>query len=135
MPLLILVGGVGLSLSSILDPPESRPAKELSPAEVAAKLLPNLKDLKVDVNHDIDVVEVRIERHGAIRMVGTVKNKSNHQIAAADVTCDLTDDGGTQLGSVTAHIEDIAPSATKNFDVPLIQGNAYFVLIREIETR
>jgi len=135
VPVLILVGGVALTLSTIMSPPANKPSRDPSPAEVAASLLPNLKDLKLDVNHDIDVEEVRIEKGSSIRMVGTVKNRSDHQIAEADITCDLTDSAGTQLGSVVAHVENIPPSATRNFDLPLIQGSANFVLIREITTR
>jgi hypothetical protein len=112
-----------------------KPQNELSPAEVAAKLLPNLKDIKIELNHDIDVVEVRIERTGGIHMVGTVKNKTAKPIAAADLGCDLTDAGGTQLGAVSAHIENIPASGVKTFELPLKQPDASFVLVREITTR
>jgi hypothetical protein len=134
IPLVILVGGVALSLSNVLDPPEVKPQKEPTPAEVAAKLLPNLKDIKIELNHDIDVVEVRIERTGGVHMVGTVKNKTNKTIASADLGCDLTDAGGTQLGAVTAHVENIPANGVKSFELPLKQADASFVLIREIVT-
>jgi hypothetical protein len=135
VPLVILVGGIALSLSNVLDPPEVKPQKELSPAEVAAKLLPNLKDIKIELNHDIDVVEAKIERSGGVRMVGTVKNKTSKPIAAADLGCDLTDAGGTQLGAVSVHIENIPASGVKSFELPLKQPDASFVLVREITTR
>jgi hypothetical protein len=135
VPLVILVGGVALSLSNVLDPPEVKPQKELSPAEVAAKLLPNLKDIKIELNHDIDVAEAKIERSGGVHIVGAVKNKTNKPIASADLGCDLTDAGGTQLGAVTVHIENIPASGVKSFELPLKQPNASFVLIREIITR
>src|SRR3954453_22020394 len=44
VPCLVLAIAVGVALSSLLDPPDVKPAKELSAKEVAAKLLPNLDD-------------------------------------------------------------------------------------------
>jgi hypothetical protein len=134
VPLVILVGGVALSLSNVLDPPDVKPQKELSGAEVAAKLLPNLKDIKIELNHDIDVAEVTVDRNGGVHIVGSVKNKTAKPIASADLGCDLTDAGGTQLGAVTVHIENIPANGVKSFELPLKQQNASFVLVREIVT-
>jgi hypothetical protein len=135
VPLLILIGGVALTLSKYLDPPESRPVREPNAEEVAAKLLPNLKEIKIEQAHDIEVVEVRIEKGGGIRMAGTVRNKTNHVVNAADITCDLTDAAGTQVGAVTAHVEAIPAASTKDFTMPVKQNDAAFVLVREILTR
>lgn len=136
VPVIILMGGVGLSLSSYLNPPESKPVKEPTAAEVAARILPNLKDIKLDSNKDIEVVEVRIERSGGgVRMVGSVKNRTTHAISSAEITCDLTDAAGTQLGAVSAHVDNIPASGTKTFELPVKQTDANFVLIREIVTK
>src|SRR5882757_3657063 len=74
VPLVILIGGVGLTLSNVLDPPAAKPIAEMSSAEVAAKTLPNLKNLKIESNHNVDVLEVRVTHDGGTKMVGVVKN-------------------------------------------------------------
>ena len=48
IPCLVLLGGVAITLSSYLDPPAPPPAKELTAAEITAKLLPNMdRDFKL----------------------------------------------------------------------------------------
>jgi hypothetical protein len=133
--LLIVVAVVGLSLSTLLDPPKAQQVKELTPSEVAAKLLPNLKDLKLEAGSDIEVVELRVERSAGVRLAGTLRNKTTRTIASADISCDLTDADGTQLGAVSIHVENIPPSGVRNFDQPLRQASAAFVLVREILAR
>ena len=136
VPLLILLGGVALTLSSLVNPPETKPVADLTAAEVAAKVLPNLKDLKVESNRSLEVMEVRVVRSGNVtKMVGLVKNLTTHEIATAEIGCDLTDSGGTQLGSVSVLVEKIPASGTKQFELDLKQTETAFVLIREISTR
>lgn len=134
VPLLILAGGIILTLTIMGSRSEIKQARELSPAEVAAKLLPNLDQIKIDSNHDVDVVEVRLQKGADTRMVGAVKNKTGHAIASADVVCELTDAAGTQLGTLTGHVEDIPPGGTKDFSVPVSRPDAVFVLIRAISS-
>jgi len=43
VPVVILIGGVGFTLSSIMQPPEGKPVRYLSPAEISAKILPILR--------------------------------------------------------------------------------------------
>lgn len=135
VPLLLLIGGVGLMLSHYLDPPEAKPQAELTAAEVAAKILPNIKDLRIDQNRTLEVVEVHIERTGGVRMVGTVKNLTSREVDSAEISCDLTDNSGTQLGSVSAAVDKVPASGTKRFELTLKQPAAAFVLVREIVTK
>jgi hypothetical protein len=135
VPLLIVGGGIALTLSHYLGPPAPKPIAELSPAEVAARVLPNIKDIKVESNHSLDVVEASIQRSGGVRIVGKVKNTTDHEIAHAEISCDLTDAQGTALGSISVPIENIPPAAIKSFDLPVKQSSAQFALIREVITR
>jgi hypothetical protein len=134
IPMLILLVGIGLTLSK-LNPPKRQPAKEPTPAEVAAKLLPNLGNLKIEASRSIDVSEIRVERTGGVHVVGSLHNNTPQEIAAADITCDLTDSNGTQLGSITLHVDRIPASANKTFDIPVRQPAANFVMVREIFAR
>jgi hypothetical protein len=134
VPLVILSGGVALTLSNILTP-EATPVAEMTAAEVAAKVLPNLKDLKIERNHTLDVMEVQIVQRGGTKMIGVVKNLTNHEIPTAEISLDLTDAGGTQLGAITVTIENIPASGTKSFETPLKQTESAFALVREISTK
>src|SRR5215831_1993843 len=61
IPMLLLSGGVALTLSRYFGPPKVRPAAQPTAAEYTRKL-PNFKDLKIERNL-LDVVELRVE-HG-----------------------------------------------------------------------
>lgn len=135
VPLVILVGGAVLVFLTIGNRHDAKEAKDLSPAESAAKLLPNLNDIKIESSSSVDVVEVRVDKSAGVRVVGTVRNKSNHPIASADVTCQVTDANSTQLTSIVFHVENIAPGATKDFSVPLTQQDAAYVLVSDISSR
>ena len=45
------------------------------------------------------------------------------------------DAGGTQLGGVNIHVDSIPPSGVRNFEMPIQQTDAAFVLVREIQAR
>ena len=136
IPCLILVAGVGIALSNLLDPPEVKPTQELSAKEVAAKLLPNMdKEIKVATNPDIQVVEVSVQHTSGSRLVGTVRNTSTHEVASVELILDLTDTTGSQVGGVSGIIEKVPPKATKDFSFPIKQHDAAFALVREISSR
>ena len=45
VPLLVVLAGVGFVMSPLIDPPQAKQPKELTNAEIAAKVLPNIKDI------------------------------------------------------------------------------------------
>jgi hypothetical protein len=133
IPMLVLLGAIALSLSNILDPPETKPAVELTAKEVSSKILPNLdSNLKIDSNTDLEVVEVRVEHTGGSRIFGSVRNNTNHEIASAHIVIDLTDINGSQVGGVEVVVEAIPASKTKAFSQPIAQKGAAFALVRDI---
>ena len=130
IPCLVLLGGVAITLSSYLDPPAPPPVKELTAAEITAKLLPNMdRDFKLSPPSVVQVLEARVD---GTRVVGKVKNTSAKAIAAAELVIDLTDAGGSQVGAVAAVVENIPPSGTKDFEIAIKQRNAATALVREI---
>jgi hypothetical protein len=134
-PCLILAAGIGLALSSLIDPPKAKEITEPTPKEVAEKILPNLSpDLKVEQNKDVEVVEVRIDHTGDLRLVGVVRNTTNHDIAAVRMVVQLTDVESSQVGFTEARVENIPASKTKAFTTPIVQKTAMFALVREIFT-
>lgn len=136
VPCLVVLGGVAYVLSSLMSPREVKPTKELSASEVAAKMLPDLsKDLKMGTNHDVEVVEVKVEKLGGTKLVGTVRNTTDHEIAFAEIIVDLTNLNGSQLGAVTGTVEKIPAKGTKTFETPIAQSDAAVGLVREVNFR
>jgi hypothetical protein len=136
VPCLVLAIAVSIALNTFLDPPEVKPAKELSSKEVAAKMLPNMeKDITLTSNSEVQVVEVSINHAGGSRLLGVVKNTTAHEISGVDLTIDLTDATGSQVGAVTVAVEKVPASSTKTFQYPIKQHEAAFALVREIATR
>jgi hypothetical protein len=135
IPCVVVIGLVALTLSrDYFDQPKAAPPKELSQEELARKTLPNIAtDLTIDSNKDVEVTEVHVDQSG-MRVTGTIRNKTAHGIAVADVIFNLTDKAGSQVGAVSSHIENLAPKSTKDFQFPIKQQNAAFVLVRELNT-
>ena len=133
VPMVILFGVIGVSLSNILEPPEAKQAAEPTAKEVSAKLLPNLdNNIRIENNSDVEVVEIKIEHTGGSKLLGSVRNTTNHEIAAARMVVDLTDTNGSQVGGVEVRIESIPASKTKSFAQPIAQHGAAFALVREV---
>ena len=133
IPCLVLLTGIGITLSSLIDPPLAKPAKEPTAAEITAKLLPNMdKDFKLAPASDVQVLEVKVE---GTRLVGKVKNTSTREIASAELVLDLSDAGESQVGAVSAVVEKIPPSGTKDFAISIKQRNAATAVVREVTLR
>jgi hypothetical protein len=134
VPCLLIIGVVALALSKdYFAPPDGPAPKEMTPAEVSSKLLPNIaKDIQIDTNRDVEVVEVHVEHTAELTLTGSVRNNSARNLAAVDVVFNLTDKTGSQLGAVNTHIENLAPKSVKAFQIPISQPNAAFALVREV---
>ena len=135
VPCMIVLSLTGLAVGNyfVKKNPPAKP--ELSPAELAAKMLPNLDDVRIDTNRDVDIMEVHIDRTSGTALTGTVKNNTAHQIETADIVFDLTDSAGSQLGGVKQRLENLAPQTRTNFRLPIEQNTARFALVREVKTR
>ena len=133
IPCLVLFGGIAITLSSLLDPPEAKPVKELTSAEITAKLLPNMdRDFKLAPSSDVQVLEITVD---GTRVAGRVKNTSTREIAIAELVIDLTDSGGSAVGAVNAVVEKLPPSGTRDFEISIKQHNAASALVREVTLR
>ena len=132
IPCLALLAGIGVKLSS-LDPPLAKPAKELTAAEITAKLLPNMdKDFKLAPASDVQVLEARVD---GTRLVGKVKNTSTKEIAGAELVIDLADAEGSQVGAVSTVVGKIPPLGTRNFEISIKQRRAATATVREVTVR
>ena len=133
IPCLVLLAGIGITLSNLLDPPAPPPAKELTAAEISAKLLPNMdKDFKLAPSSDVQVLEARVD---GTRLIGKVKNTSTREIAGAELVIDLFDAEVSQVGAVSTVVGKIPPSGTKDFAISIKQRNAATAMVREVTLR
>jgi len=136
VPCLIVVGVTALGLSHFFQAKGPGPAAEISGAELAKKLLPNMDtSIKIEVNKDVQVLDAHVEREGGMKVVGTVKNNTDRLIHTAEIVLNLTDTMGSQLGAVSARVDNLAPNATVNFQTPIEQTEAAFALVRDIQTQ
>ena len=135
-PCLILAGVTALGLSHFYHANGPGPAPEPPAAVVAAKLLPDLdKTLRIDAIEDVQVLEVHVEREGGMKVAGTVKNNTGRLIHTAEVFLNLTDEAGSHLGAVRAQVDNLAPHASVQFQLPIEQKDAVFALVREVTTQ
>jgi len=135
VPMAVVVGGVVVAIG-FFAPKTITPAKELTPAERADKLLPDFnKDFQVEVNKDLQVLEVHFEHTGSSLLVGNLQNKTGHAIQEAVVVFDLTDAAGSQLGGVTVTETNFAPGAVRQFKQPIVQSTAKYALVRYVHTQ
>jgi hypothetical protein len=133
IPCLVLAVGVGVTLSNLIDPPDPKPTKKPTSAEIAAKLLPNLdKDLKLKPPSDVQVLEISVV---GSRLIGVLKNTSEREIAAAEVIVDLTNAAGSQVGAVSVIVERVPALGRKSFQIPITQRDAAFGLVRDARSR
>ena len=136
VPVLILAGITALGLSHFFQARLPGPAPEPSAAVLAAKLLPNVdKTLKIEVNQDVQVLEAHVELEGGAKLTGTARNNTDHLIHTAKIVFNLTDTTGSFLGAVNAHVDNLAPNATMEFQIPIEQKDAAFALVREVQTQ
>ena len=113
-----------------------KPAEELSPAEIAAKMLPELnKPIHVDTNTDIEVLEVSVDHDAGDRLLGKLRNTTSHAIQDGEVDFVLTGNGGTQVGSVSVKVNRLAAGETVPFTEPIPEKGASAAQVREVHTQ
>jgi len=132
---LVVVGALLLYALNEHKNPRQAPAAQLTPEQIAQKMLPNLNgDLKVDSNRNLEVMDVHVQQGKPLRLTGEVRNKTSHAIQNAQIVFDLTDKLGSRLGAVSTTVARIEANASARFDFPIPQPNAAFALVREVDT-
>jgi hypothetical protein len=127
----VLVGAVVLVWVFTRPAPLSAPVAEMSRAEMAAKLAPELKNVQIPPNRMLEVSEARVTHEGGLKLVGTARNVSGRLLNSAEIIFDLTDIFGSLVGSVSARFENLGAGGTATFSVPLTQETAMKALVRE----
>ena len=134
IPGLVAGGFIFMALSPQYFQPKDATPAELTPAQVATRMLPDLTKVQIDTNRDVEVVNARVEP-GAGRLTGTVRNNTARKIGTLDMVFELADVDGSKMGAVKTQLKDIAAGTTTNFEFPIEQRTAVMVLVREVHPR
>ena len=104
-PCLLAMGVAALALSGkYFDPPDRPAPKEMTAEEISRKILPNIgRNVRIDTNRDVEVVEAHLEHAAELKLTGSVRNNSARNFAAVDVVFNLTDTAGSQSRNVGHH--------------------------------
>jgi len=132
---LVLVAAGAVVVFRTLRPSEPPPAKVLTNAEIAAKMLPNL-DQKIEVEGDKDLVveDVHVDHAAEAKLAGTVRNTTHHEIRSAEIVFTVTAANGVQLSAVRVQVTGIPAGATVPFQTPVVP-NAAFAIVREVHSQ
>jgi hypothetical protein len=136
LPCVLVATAVGLALLGFVQKRDTAP-KELTPEQMAAKMAPPDLDRNIQINVEraLDVVEVKVEHAGSTRLVGTVRNRTDKPVAHAEVIFDLVNAGGSRLGAVSAAIERVPPRGTAAFQLSIEQTTATMAILREVHAQ
>lgn len=133
VPCLAVVAVLYFALSQYFAP-RDRPQQQLTPAQIAAKMLPNLdKNIQVQTNHDVEVTDVTVEHSDPVRLTGTVRNDTDRVYQDVEIVFDLTDVSGSKLGAVSTKIPRLEAHGSAPFSFPVAQSTAAFALVREVD--
>ena len=125
---LLMVGTARREPDSDVPPPAGSPRVE-SPPEGARLLEP-------EDNPDLEIVDISVDRSGPQHMVtGRLRNKSNRGYDSVLISFDLASETGSLVGSTSATVDNVAAQSERAFSVPILQTNAAFVLVRQIQGR
>ncbi|HKE22409.1 MAG TPA: FxLYD domain-containing protein [Bryobacteraceae bacterium] len=130
LPVLLVAGVIAWGVLGYIELRDKAPA-ELTTQQVAAKMLPDLnKPMDLDVNHDLEVLEARVQQGEPTKLVGSVRNLTDRTIDHAHLVFDLTDARGSRVGAVTVPLESIPAQRTVKFELPIQPRSAAFALRR-----
>jgi hypothetical protein len=138
VPFAVVLAGVGLAALGIFDdssqlPP---PTKQLTNAEIAARMLPDLnKPVTLETNRELQVVDVVVQQAGGSKISGTVKNITSHAITGAEVIFDLTNQRGSRVGAVSCKIARVEANSSSQFQNLIPQADAAYAIVREVHTQ
>jgi hypothetical protein len=137
IPAVIAIVGLGLVLTGFFNKRHgiAPPPAGLSDAEIADRMLPDLKKLQVVSQHDLDIRELKVVTGTPSRVMGIATNNTDHEIAKAELTFDLADTTGSRQGAVSTELTNIASRASMPFQFPIEATTASLALVRDVRVQ
>ncbi len=111
---------------------KDQPKLDMSPAEIAARFMPDVDKIKIVTNRDVEIPAVGVDHRGPA-LTGKVKNNTSRTLRSVEVTFDVTDQNGSKLAAVKAQFENLAPQSASDFRVPIQQADAAIAVVRDIQ--
>ena len=88
---------------------------------------------KEEKKADLEVLETSTSNEGYVRyVVGSVKNNTKKTYGYVQVTINLYDDSGAQVGSTLANVNNLEPNGTWKFKAPIMDDNATKFKVKEV---
>lgn len=123
----LLVAGLVFALMNRKPPSEMSATADPAPLN----FLP--PDLKIEKNRYLEVVEIEFQtKSPPYEIIGTLKNLTAKRVSAAEISFDLTDEGGSRVGAVTTTVQNVDPMGSVRFHIPVTQKNAAFAIVRDL---
>lgn len=133
IPTVVACGVLALVFTHVYAP-KTTPPKELTPAEIMTKLLPDLeKTAHIETYKDAEFVELRVVRDGAPRVAGVLKNNTD-RVISVEFDLDLANIGGSRVATTTERINHAAPGVPTPFEFPAAHPDAMYALVRQMRT-
>jgi hypothetical protein len=133
IPVALVFGALALVFTNVYTP-KAPPPKEVSAAEMLARLLPDLqKTSGINAYKDAEIVELRVAPGAAPRIAGVLKNNTD-RVISVEFELDLVSIRGSRVGAATWRVDKAPPNASVPFDFPAGNSEAVYVLVRKMRT-
>ena len=94
---------------------------------------PEQKKQKEEKKADLEILETDTSNDGYVRyVVGTVRNNTKKTYGYVQVTINLYDASGAQVGSTLANVNNLEPSGIWKFKAPIMDDNVAKFKVKEV---
>jgi hypothetical protein len=119
-------------LVSTLQRPAERAESKAAPPAPLQIIAPGVQ---IEKNKDLEVVQMEFHKNSDPKSItGTLRNRTGKTFARCEVSFDVSNKEGAQLGGASTRISNLGPHAEVRFRIEVPQKDAGFVLVRELRT-
>jgi len=126
-PCLALLLASGIAISHIQKVRQSDAI--VSRAKIAAMVLPP------SAPRPLNVFELRIDASGERKLIGAVRNVTDHVIVAGHLQIELDDAYGQPVGSAVQEVSQVPPGGIVHFQIPVPEPDASVAMVVGMSVR
>jgi hypothetical protein len=131
-PLVVVTILVALSSFQLIKK-RTVPVEEVSPAEVAARSLPNFAEAIVASAPVVSVLDAELKTVNDERILtGRIVNNTDRRFAEVQVVFNTTNSSGSQLAPEEAKFTDLGPRGQVPFVIRVKSPEAVFAIVRHV---